>query len=172
MIHVTWTTRSKRAAERLNADQIVLSELDHQVEDNSQRQANMIARVSIAIAANAVALVPLFADGLDVLRSWPGVLWVLPLAPAVLSIVFGFKSIDLWSSRGPESTRDEVAIWRTAASAQVIDRLILDRLDVLETVRADLARKTAWHRRSVVALTWTGIVMVLVFIFTSCIGAH
>lgn len=132
----------------------------------------MITRVSIAIAANGVALVPLFADGVASLRSWPGYLWLIPLLPAVLSIAFGFKAIDLWPSKASESTPEEVELFRSAARKHVLDRMILDRLEVLEAARSDLKTKSKWHRRSVVTLACTGGTMVVVFIATIILGGQ
>lgn len=162
----------RREEDRLHVEEIVLGDLSRQLDDNSQRQANMITRVSIAIAANGVALVPLFADGVASLRSWPGCLWLIPLLPAVLSIAFGFKAIDLWKSKASESTPKEVDAFRSAELKHVLDRLILDRLEVLEAARSDLKTKSKWHRRSVMTLACTGGTMVVVFIATIILGGQ
>jgi hypothetical protein len=153
--------------ERETVDLLILNELEREKADNSARQANVITRISIVIATNAIVLLPVFSGGLN-LSEMTGLQWLLPLVPAVASAVVGFASIHLWKSESFVLTSALASIWRVGTPRQVRDRIIDDRLEELDRARADLQRKSKLYNWAAALLLLTLTTEVGVFLYSLC----
>lgn len=119
----------------LRSLELLAGELEREIADVNQRQANALTRASIILAAAGLTLFLPFGSNLQLLQLVSMLLAAGSAGTAIFSIAY-------WQSRGMKFTKDAVDKYQTAKPEVIAKQLIQDRLVELESVSKDLTKKS------------------------------
>lgn len=136
---------------------MISAEVDRELGDNAQRQANALSRASVVAAASGV---------FGFLQFQPGatdeslVIGGLSAAATISAIV----AILLWNSKAVVITNQIIGDWLTLSTGELRDRILIDKMIELERAREDLSRKNDALKAALVFLSIAIVIAVVVFI--------
>ena len=136
---------------------MISAEVDRELGDNAQRQANAISRASIVAATSGVF------GFLQIQPGVPGestVIGALSAGATISAIV----AILLWNSRAVVMTDPVIASWLGLSTSALRERILMDKMIELGKARDDLSRKNEALKVALAFLSIAILIAVVVFI--------
>jgi len=141
---------SRRDDDAIALLQLISSEIDREIENTSNRQANAVTRASIILAA----------AGITAFSTTHSSLWlsIVPVFLSFTSALLSLAGIRYWKSKSVQLTQGRIAKYIKSDIKSVQWRLMDDKFRELQAARNDLDKKTKFLRWAVASLVLAWIV--------------
>ena len=142
-------------AKPVEQQRLILEELARQIDNVNTRQAAVIDRAAIVVAADVVLSALIVAQ---LATGW----LLIPILISVVSAVFALRTIGLWKSKGSKLSKALISRLLRADPYSVGHGIVRDRLKELNAAVVDLERKQKRVRLATATLiaAWGAAVVV------------